>query len=331
MQEIDGETAEQTLEWIQVCEHKRVAGYFLGGSYYWYVSYPWGEQRRGWVDGWMGGWMQNQIHFECHGRNIKRAWSHQDKAAIPVALLLCCNKTPPGPPMQMLISFLWKHSSDFWIRSKPSSQEAAERSEAFSFSTDFFFFFFFPPSEKWLTSSHQALCLRRAAARCWQSAQVFEGSEFPRSHQISPLHCAQVPSICSPAKDGFLTLHSRCTVGCVHKCKYTQTRCALAPGRRGRAHTHTHTHTVNRQAGKGARTVSRTVRSNSLLWYTPPSEVHYTETALYLHTMSSEHKERRCLCNMKRWFNSIRATFTFSQRKVLHQNRHLHTHTGSAV
>lgn len=36
MQEIDGETAEQregeTLEWIQVCEHKRVAGYFWGGA-----------------------------------------------------------------------------------------------------------------------------------------------------------------------------------------------------------------------------------------------------------------------------------------------------------
>lgn len=66
----------------------------------------------------------------------------------------------------------------FRVKSKPSSRESAGHSEAISNEQIWFWVFFSSPL-KWLTSSHPALCLWKAVPRCWQSVQVFEGSEFP--------------------------------------------------------------------------------------------------------------------------------------------------------
>lgn len=144
----------------------------------------------------------------------------------------------------------------FWIRSKPSSREATLK---LLYWTDFRLFFFLLLLFLLLHLKNGERSSQRGVAFWGKQLlgvgslwKYLKGSEFPGRIPSFVLHSARVSSICFPAKDGLLTRHSRCTVGCVHKCKYTQIQRTLEP-----AHTdllsltHTHTHVDNSGASQG--------------------------------------------------------------------------------
>lgn len=141
-----------------------------------------------------------------------------------------------------------RHSSNFTIRTAPSSHQSVH-TKLFLLNRFCFLFSFLNSFSKWLSSSHQTLCLRRTEALCWQSVQAFEGSQFP-GYIRSPCYMALrfLPSA-SLLKMGVWRGSPGALWAVPHKCKYTRIQCTLAS-----AHVDPLTHTGDTKPGEGTYT-----------------------------------------------------------------------------